>query len=191
MREKNDALQTVRTELARVSRLTTLGEMTTSIAHEVSQPLGAMVASAGACARWLAADPPAFAEARAALDNIAADGKRAREVIGRIRALTKRQAPRKDLLDINHKIAEVLALTEHELRSHDIVLRTQLDKSLPRIAGDRVQLQQVLLNLIVNAMEAMSGIDDRARELTIVSGRDDTNAVTVEVRDSGTGLDAQ
>ena len=191
LREKNDALQTVRTELARVSRLTTLGEMTTSIAHEVSQPLGAMVASAGACARWLAADPPAFAEARAALDNIAADGKRAREVIGRIRALTKRQAPRKDLLDINHKIAEVLALTEHELRSHDIVLRTQLDKSLPRIAGDRVQLQQVILNLIVNAMEAMSGIDDRARELTIVSGRDDTNAVVVEVRDSGTGLDAQ
>ena len=191
LREKDDALQTVRTELARVSRLTTLGEMTTSIAHEVSQPLGAMVASAGACARWLAADPPAFAEAQAALDNIAADGKRAREVIGRIRALTKRQAPRKDLLDINHKIAEVLALTEHELRSHDIVLRTQLDKSLPRIAGDRVQLQQVLLNLIVNAMDAMSGIDDRARELTIVSGRDDTNAVTVEVRDSGTGLDAQ
>ena len=191
LREKNDALQTVRTELARVSRLTTLGEMTTSIAHEVSQPLGAMVASAGACARWLAADPPAFAEAQAALDNIAADGKRAREVIGRIRALTKRQAPRKDLLDINHKIAEVLALTEHELRSHDIVLRTQLDKSLPRIAGDRVQLQQVILNLIVNAMDAMSGIDDRARELTIVSGRDDTNAVTVEVRDSGTGLDAQ
>ena len=190
LREKNDALQTVRTELARVSRLTTLGEMTTSIAHEVSQPLGAMVASAGACARWLAADPPAFAEAQAALDNIAADGKRAREVIGRIRALTKRQAPRKDLLDINHKIAEVLALTEHELRSHDIVLRTQLDKSLPRIAGDRVQLQQVILNLIVNAMEAMSGIDDRARELTIVSGRDDTNAVVVEVRDSGPGLDA-
>ena len=114
-----------RTELAHVSRLTTLGELTTSIAHEVSQPLGAMVASAGACARWLAAEPPAMAEARAALDNIAADGKRAREVIARIRALTKRQVPRKDLLDINHKIREVLALTEHELRSHDIVLRTR------------------------------------------------------------------
>ena len=92
-----------RTELARVSRLTTLGELTTSIAHEVSQPLGAMVASAGACARWLAAEPPEIAEARSALDNIAADGKRAREVIARIRALTKRQVPRKDLLDINHE----------------------------------------------------------------------------------------
>ena len=191
LREKEHALQNVRTELARVSRLTTLGEMTTSIAHEVSQPIGAMVTSAGACARWLAADPPAFAEARGALDNIVADGKRAREVIGRIRALTKRQAPRKELLDINLKIAEVLALTEHELRSHDIVLRTQLDKSVPRIAGDRVQLQQVILNLIVNAMDAMSGADDRARELTIVSGWDGTNAVVVEVRDSGTGLDAQ
>ena len=92
LREKDDALQMARTELAHVSRLTTLGELTTSIAHEVSQPLGAMVASAGACARWLAADPPAMAEARSALDNIVADGKRAREVIARIRALTKRQA---------------------------------------------------------------------------------------------------
>ncbi|MGZ9076074.1 MAG: PAS domain S-box protein, partial [Burkholderiaceae bacterium] len=191
LREQEQALQTVRTELARVSRLTTLGEMTTSIAHEVSQPIGAMLASAGACARWLAADPPSFAEARAALDNIVADGKRAREVIGRIRALTKRQTPRKELLDINLKIAEVLALMEHELRSHGIVLRTQLDKSLPRIVGDRVQLQQVLLNLIVNAIDAMSSIDDRARELTVVSTHGDTNAVVVEVRDSGTGLDAQ
>ena len=106
------------------ARLKTLGELTTSIAHEVSQPLGAMVASAGACARWLAADPPAMAEARSALDNIVADGKRAREVIGRIRALTKRQVPRMDLLDLNRKILEVLAFTEQELRSHDIVLET-------------------------------------------------------------------
>ena len=127
LREKDDALEMARTELARVSRLTTLGELTTSIAHEVSQPLGAMVASAGACARWLAADPPAMAEARSALDNIVADGKRAREVIARIRALTKRQAPRMDLLDLNRKIREVLALTEQELRSHDIVLETRLD----------------------------------------------------------------
>ena len=191
LREKDDALEMARTELARVARLTTLGELTTSIAHEVGQPLGAMVASAGAGARWLAADPPAMAEARAALDNIVADGKRAREVIARIRALTKRQAPRKDRLDINHKIMEVLALTEHELRSHDIVLRTELDRTLPRVAGDRVQLQQVLLNLIVNAVEAMSAVHDRSRELTIVSRQDGSNAVLVEVRDSGNGLDAQ
>ena len=188
LREKDDALEMARTELARVSRLTTLGELTTSIAHEVSQPLGAMVASAGACARWLAADPPAMAEARSALDNIVADGKRAREVIARIRALTKRQVPRMDLLDLNREILEVLALTEQELRSHDIVLETKLDSTLPQVRGDRVQLQQVLLNLIVNAIEAMSAVNNRPRELTIVSAQD-TGGVVVEVRDSGIGLD--
>jgi PAS domain S-box-containing protein len=184
-----DALQMARTELARVSRLTTLGELTTSIAHEVSQPLGAMVASAGACARWLAADPPAMAEARSALDNIVSDGKRAREIIARIRALAKRQAPRMELLDLNRKILEMLALTEQELRSHDILLETKLDSALPPVTGDRVQLQQVLLNLIVNAIEAMSAtVTDRPRELTIVSAQD-TNGVVVEVRDSGIGFD--
>jgi PAS domain S-box-containing protein len=189
LRAKDRALDTARTELARVARLTTLGELTTSIAHEVSQPLGAMVASAGACVRWLAADPPAMAEARAALDNIVADGKRAREVIARVRALTKGQAPRKDRLDINHKIAEVLALMDHELRSHDIRLRTDMGRTLPGVAGDRVQLQQVLLNLIMNAIEAMSAVHDRPRELAIISRQDGPNAVLVEVRDSGTGLD--
>src|SRR4030095_8349938 len=171
LREKDDALQMARTELERMSRLTTLGELTTSIAHEVSQPLGAMVASAGACARWLGADPPAMAEARSALDNIVADGKRAREVIARIRTLTKRQAPRMDLLDLNRKILEMLAFTEQELRSHNIVLETRLHSTLPQVTGDRVQLQQVLLNLILNAIEAMSGVHDRPRELTIVSRR--------------------
>ena len=191
LREKDHALQIARTELAHVSRLTTLGELTTSIAHEVSQPLGAMMASAAAGARWLAAVPPDIGEARAALDNIAADGKLAREVIARIRALTKRQVPRTEALDINQKISQVLALTEHELRSHDIVLRTQLDSTLPRVAGDRVQLQQVLLNLIVNAVEAMNAVHDRPREVTIVSGQDGPNALVVEVRDSGTGLDPE
>jgi PAS domain S-box-containing protein len=182
------SLRDTRTELERMSRLTTLGELTTSIAHEVSQPLGAMVASAGACARWLGADPPAMAEARSALDNIVADGKRAREVIARIRALTKRQVPRMDSLDLNRKILDVLALTEHELRSHDIVLETTLDRTLPHVTGDRVQLQQVLLNLIVNAIEAMSAVNNRPRELTIVTAQG-TDGVAVEVRDSGIGLD--
>jgi PAS domain S-box-containing protein len=193
LRAKDDALQAARTELARVSRLTTLGEMTTSIAHEVSQPLGAIVASAGACARWLATDPPAMAEAQATLANIVADGKRARDVIARIRALSKRQEPRKDWLDINQEIMSVLTLTERELRSQGIVLRTELRPALPRLAGDRVQLQQVLLNLILNAIEAMTAVDDRARELTIVSRQDAAgavpNAVLIEVRDCGHGLD--
>jgi PAS domain S-box-containing protein len=191
LQAKDDALQEARTELARVSRLTTLGEMTTSIAHEVSQPLGGIVASAGACARWLAADPPAMAEAQAALANIVADGKRAREVIARIRALSKRQAPRKDSLDINQEITSVLTLTERELRSQGIVLCTELRPELPRLVGDRVQLQQVLLNLILNAIEAMSAVEDRARKLTIISRRDVADAVLVEVRDCGHGLDPQ
>ena len=122
-------LAEAQTELAHVSRLTTMGELSTSIVHEVSQPLGAMIARADAGARWLAAEPPDIAEARLALDNIAADGKRAREVIARIRALTKRQVPRMELLDINRKILDVLALTEQELRSHDIALRTELDRT--------------------------------------------------------------
>ena len=150
-----------------------------------------MVASAAAGARWLAAEPPDIAEARSALDNIAADGKRAREVIARIRGLTKRQVPRMELLDINRKILEVVALTEREVRSHDIVLRTELDGTLPPVAGDRVQLQQVLLNLMMNAMEAMSGVHDRARELTIVSAQDGPSGVVVEVRDSGPGLEPE
>jgi PAS domain S-box-containing protein len=190
-RRSQEALAEAHTELAHVARLTTMGELTTSIVHEVSQPLGGMIARAAAGASWLAAEPPDIAEARLALDNISADGKRAREVIARIRALTKRQVPRMELLDINRKILDVLALTKQELRSHDIALRTEFDRTLPPVAGDRVQLQQVLLNLILNAIDAMSGVRDHARELTIVSRQDDTNGVQVEVRDSGTGLDPE
>jgi PAS domain S-box-containing protein len=190
LRQQDDALQAARAQLAHVSRLTTLGEMTSSIAHEVSQPLGGMITSAGACARWLAADPPDIAEARAAVDNIAADGKRAREVVGRIRALSKRQWVRKESLDINQELLEVLALTEHELRSHGISRRTELDRTLPRVPADRVQLQQVLLNLIMNAIDAMSAVGDRPRLLTVVSRHDSPNLL-LEVRDTGIGLDPQ
>ena len=171
--------------------MTTLGELTASIAHEVNQPLGAMVANAAACTRWLAADPPETAKARRALESIAADGRRASEIIGRIRALVKRQAPRKDLVDVNLKIAQVIELAADEIRRNGIVLRTELAEGLPRVEGDRVQLQQVLLNLILNAIDAMSPIRDRARELTIVSRRDGPDAVLVEVRDTGPGLDPE
>jgi two-component system, LuxR family, sensor kinase FixL len=191
LRETDNALEMARAELAHVARVSALGELTTSIAHEIAQPLGGMIASAGAGTRWLSTEPPDIAEARAALANIAADGKRARDVIARIRALTKRQTPRKETLDFNHEVLEVLALTERELRRHDIMLRTQLDSTLPHLQGDRIQLQQVLINLILNAIEAMSGVNDRPRELTIVSTQDGPNAVWVEVRDSGTGLDAK
>jgi PAS domain S-box-containing protein len=186
--EERERLRRLEAELAHANRLNTLGELTTSIAHEVSQPLGAMVAGAGACARWLAADPPAMAEAQTALANIVSDGKRARDVIARIRTLAKRQAPRTDLLDVNRKILDVLSFVEQELDSLEVVLETRLDSALPKVLGDRVQLQQVILNLVKNAVEAMSGVNDRRRELTIVSARR-PDGVVVEVRDSGIGLD--
>jgi PAS domain S-box-containing protein len=189
LRESDHALQRARAELAHVSRVMTMGELTASIAHEVNQPLGAMVANAAACSRWLAAKPPETAKARRALESIAADGRRASEVIGRIRSLMKRQTPRKESLQINVQIRQVIALAEYELRRNQIVLRTQLADALPCVEGDSVQLQQVLLNLIVNAIEAMSEIRDRPRELTVVSRREGSNAVVAEVRDSGTGLE--
>ena len=185
------ALQLAQTELAHVARLTTLGELTASIAHEVNQPLGAMVASAAACARWLGADPPEMGKARRALERIVNDGKRASAVIERIRALIKRQAPRNESLDINQAIREVIALAQPELRRHDIALERLLTEDLPAVQGDKVQLQQVLLNLIVNAIEAMSGVTDRRRRLSIVSAMDGPEALCVEVHDCGTGLDPQ
>ena len=185
------ALQLAQSELAHVTRVMTMGELTASIAHEVNQPLGAIVTSAASGARWLTAEPPNIDKALRSLERIVNDGRRASQVIGRIRALMKRQTPRKGWLDINETILEVLALAQYELRRNNILLETRLARSLPLVQGDRVQLQQVLLNLIVNAIEAMSGIDTRRRELTLVCATDGPDAVAVEVRDSGTGLDAQ
>jgi C4-dicarboxylate-specific signal transduction histidine kinase len=154
----------------------------------VNQPLGAIVTSAAAGARWLATQPPKLEKVQRALERIANDGKRAAEVIGRIRTLMKRQAVRKEWLDINATILEVLALTQYQLRRSEILLETRLGQDLPPVPGDRVQLQQVLLNLIINAIEAMSGIKERPRELTLVSASDGPDTVSLEVRDSGTGL---
>jgi PAS domain S-box-containing protein len=190
-RQAQEELRDTQAELAHMARVLTMGELTASIAHEVNQPLGAIVTSAGACKRWLAAKPPKMERARRALERIANDGRRAGEVIQRIRALMKRQAPRKDWLQINEAILEVIAIAQHQLRRNDVLLETQLAEGLPRVRGDRVQLQQVLLNLIVNAIEAMSRIDERRRELTIVSAADGPEAVAVEVRDSGMGLDPE
>jgi PAS domain S-box-containing protein len=190
-RQAQEELRNAQAELAHTTRVLTMGELTASIAHEVNQPLGAIVASAGACERWLAAQPPQMEKARRALERIVNDGKRASEVIKRIRALMKRQAPRKDWLDINETILEVVALAQYQLSRGDILLETRLAEGLPLVQGDRVQLQQVLLNLIVNAIEAMSGVGERRRELTIVSATDGPAAVAIEVRDSGMGLDPE
>jgi PAS domain S-box-containing protein len=190
-RQAQEDLRNTQAELAHTTRVLTMGELTASIAHEVNQPLGAIVSSAAACERWLAAKPPQMEKAQRALERIINDGRRAGEVIKRIRALMKRQAPRKDWLQINDAILEVIAIAQHQLRQNDILLETQLAEGLPPVRGDRVQLQQVLLNLIVNAIEAMSGIDERRRELTIVSAADGPEAVAVEVRDSGMGVEPE
>jgi C4-dicarboxylate-specific signal transduction histidine kinase len=190
-RQAQEELRNTQAELAHTTRVLTMGELTASIAHEVNQPLGAIVTSAAACERWLAAEPPKMEKARRALERIVNDGRRAGEVIKRIRALMKRQAPRKDWLDINETILDVVALAQYQLSRGDILLETRLAEGLPLVQGDRVQLQQVLLNLIVNAIEAMSGIDERRCELTIVSAADGPDAVSIEVRDTGTGLDPE
>ena len=184
-----EALRKTQADLAHVTRVMTMGELVASIAHEVNQPLTGVVAHAGTCLRWLAAQPPDIGEVRQYLELIVRDGKRAGEVIYRIRALVKKVPPRRDRLDINTAILEVIALTHSELQRNRVELRTHLSSDLPLVCADRVQLQQVILNLIVNAMEAMSGVGNRPRELVVGAGGSDSNEVFVEVRDSGPGLD--
>ena len=184
-----EALRESQEALARANRATTLGMLGASIAHEVNQPLGAIAASAAAGSRWLSARPPDLDKAQRSLERIAKDIKRASTVIQRLRALVKRQAPRKDRVDLNEAILEVLALTDDEVRRHDILVETSLAADLPTVEGDRIQIQQIVLNLVVNAIEAMSAPDGRRRQLAIGSAREDTNAVRVEVRDSGPGVD--
>jgi len=184
-----DALAKATADLTHVTRVTTIGQLTASIAHEVNQPLGAIVANAAACELWLAATPPESLKARKALKSIVDDGQRASAVIQRIRALMSREPPNSDWLDINDPIREVVAFVQQELRRNGVALHTALARDLPRVRGDKVQLQQVLLNLIVNGMEAMIGGDGTTRELAVDSARDGPSGVRVTVRDNGTGFD--
>jgi PAS domain S-box-containing protein len=184
-----EALQQAEADLARLNRVMLLGEMTASIAHEVNQPIAATVTNAHAGLRWLGAQPPDLEEARQALGRIVRDGSRAGEVIDRIRALVKKVPPRRDRSDINEAIREVIALTQTEVQQNRVRLQTRLADGLPLVTADRVQLQQVIINLLVNAVEAMSGVGGRSRELTIVSGEDDSSEVFVEVQDTGPGID--
>jgi two-component system, LuxR family, sensor kinase FixL len=185
-----EALRKAQAELAHVTRVTTLGELTASIAHEINQPLAAVVTNGNACLRWLAGQVPNLEEARQALGRIIKDGNRASQVIGRIRALVKKTAPRKDWFNINEVILEVIALARSEVRRNHVSLRSQLSEHLPLVVGDRIQLQQVILNLITNGIEAMRGVSEGSRDLLISSGRFESNGVLVLVRDSGIGLDS-
>jgi signal transduction histidine kinase len=167
-----------------------MGELTASIAHEVNQPLTGIVSNGGACLRFLAGDAPNLDEARDAVRDIVRDGKRAGEVIARIRALTKRDPPRKEELDLNETIRDVLVLVRDEAKRQRVVIGTQFADDLLPVSGDRVQLQQVVLNLVINGIEAMSGMDEGARQMTITARNNDEGQVQVTVQDSGTGIDA-
>ena len=187
-RDAQEALHAAQAELAHVNRVTTMGQLAASIAHEINQPITAAVTNANAGLLWLAAQPPGLNEVRDAFDRVIKAGNQAGEVIGRIRALIKKAPPRKDYLAINEAILEVIALTHGEVVKNGVSLQTQLAAGLPLVQGDRVQLQQVILNLIINAVEAMSGVSEGSRELLISAGKDTSSGVLVAVQDSGPEL---
>jgi signal transduction histidine kinase len=176
------------TALAHANRIATIGQLTASITHEVRQPITAAVTYALAARRWLSEKPPDFGEVSEALAGIITEGNRASEVIGRTRALIKKAPPRKDAFSINDAILEVVALTRTEAANNGVLVRTQLAEGLPPVQGDRVQLQQVMLNLIVNAIQSMSGVEDGNRELHISTVSIEPEGVCVAVRDTGHGL---
>jgi C4-dicarboxylate-specific signal transduction histidine kinase len=182
-----EALRDMQMELTHANRLTTMGELAASIAHEVNQPITAAVTYAQAALRWISAEPPDLGEVSEALTLIVREGNRAGEVVARTRALTKKVPARKDTVAINDAILEVIALTRAEAANNSVSVRTQLAEGLPRVQGDRVQLQQVLLNLIINAIEAMRDVGEEEREL-LISTRNEPDGVSVEVRDSGPGF---
>jgi C4-dicarboxylate-specific signal transduction histidine kinase len=185
----SEALREAQAKLLHANRVATMGQLTAAITHEVNQPLAAVVTGGDACLRWLAAEPPNLEAARRSVERIIRDGRRAGAVIDRIRALVKKSPPKKDRLDINETISDVIALTRSEVDRNRVVLQIRPAKDLPLVQGDRVQLQQVILNLIINAVEAMSGVGEEPRELQISTGTDASDCVLVVVQDSGPGLD--
>ena len=186
--QAEDALRKSQAELAHVTRVTTLGELTASIAHEINQPLAAVIANADACLTWLQRSPPDFNAARRSVEWIIEDGTRASDVIRHVRALAKRSDIEMIPLDANAVVREAVALVQREMASHAVSVRMELSSALPQIFGDRIQLQQVLINLIMNGIEAMDVVHDRPRELSIRSAADDDAAVLVSVTDCGAGI---
>ena len=189
-RDSEESLGSMQAELARASRAITLGQLMASIAHEVNQPLTALIANASAARRWLAADTPRIDKTRQALSRIVRDGNRASDVIARIRTLVTRSDAKRNPLSLNSVVQEVVVLLTTELRRNNVTVHTDLADNLPPIQGDRVQMLQVLLNLIINAIEAMSAVMTRPKPLTIATGAD-AAGVTVTVADCGLGLDEQ
>ena len=183
-----DALQEARDALFRVSRITTMGELSASIAHEINQPLSAIVSNGSACLRLLADPMLDIAEIKEAIADIIDDGRRASAVLSRVRQLVKKSIPKRALVDVNAAIAEVLSFARHELHRSQVATQTAFDPNLPPIVADRVQVQQVLLNLVMNGIEAMRGVVDRAKVMRIKSETAPPGTVTVTVEDTGTGF---
>jgi C4-dicarboxylate-specific signal transduction histidine kinase len=185
-----EALREARADLARVNRVTTMAELTASLAHEVNQPISAAVTNAHACLRWLTGDTPNLEEARVAAMGIVKDGTRAAEIINRIRLLFKKGTPQRELLDVNEVVREMIVLLRSEVARCSISVRTELAVDLPQVIGDRVQLQQVLMNLVSNSIDAMKDVDG-TRELAIKSRRAENEQLMVSVSDTGVGLPPQ
>lgn len=188
-KQSEEALGKARSELARVARATTLGALTASIAHEVNQPLSGIITNASTCLRMLAADPPNIDGARETARRTIRDGNRASDVITRLRALFCRKEVTTEVVDLNEAAREVIALSSRELETSRVALHMELADDLPPVTGDRVQLQQVILNLVLNAADAMSEINDRPRELLIRTESDECNRVRLAVQDAGKGLE--
>jgi C4-dicarboxylate-specific signal transduction histidine kinase len=188
--EERERLRQAQEDLAHVNRVTTMGELTASLAHEVNQPIAAAVTNASTCIHWLAGDTPNLEEAREAMSRIVKDGMRAAEIISRIRLLFKKGTPQRELVEINEVIQEMIVLLRSEATRYSISLRTELAEDLPQVMGDYVQLQQVMMNLMVNGIEAMKAVDG-TRELAIKSQRAQDEQLLVSVSDTGVGLPPQ
>jgi C4-dicarboxylate-specific signal transduction histidine kinase len=189
LRKTEEALRETQTELAHVTRVMTMGELAASIAHEVNQPLAGIVINGNACLRWLAGESPNLAEAREAAQRIIRDGTRASEIISRIRALAKKTSTLAERVDLTEAIREVLALCQGEARKHGVALHAKFPGDLPPVRGDRVLIQQVVLNLVMNGTEAMRDVQQRPREL-VIQAQAEADRVRVAVHDSGIGLDS-
>jgi signal transduction histidine kinase len=189
--ERTAALMKTEAELARLSRVLSMGELTASIAHEVKQPLTAVVTNGHACLEWLSATPPNLEKARYTANRIIQDGARAGTVLNRIRALFKKDPPLKEWFDVNEVIQDLVVLLRGEAQRLGISLETELDADLPKMKGDRVQLQQVVLNLMINGMDAMNATEAPGRELTVCSWKPSGNEIGVRVEDRGMGLSAE
>ncbi|MBB4097431.1 sensor histidine kinase [Sphingomonas kyeonggiensis] len=183
------AAHEARAQLVRIARVTSLGELTASIAHEVNQPLAGIVTSGNACLRWLGQDPPNIEKARASAERVLSDANRAGAVIQRVRSLARHESPKRDRTNLNEIIVEAVALAQAELDRHDIGMRLELAEALPPVQADRVQLQQVIGNLLLNAMEALAQVPQAERQIVIASTLEDRD-VLISVADTGNGLAA-